>query len=373
MKVTIVGGSIGSLVTGLSMLKRGFDVNIFERSPSEMQGRGAGLVIQPGLKDFIVDNGLSTENLFGISADERQILNFHGDVISRYNNEGSFSSWSHLWKQLKNFFPDERYHYGNKMESFKQVGEQVFATFDTGWIEQSDLLVGADGYNSQTRSQFLPQIKPVYAGYIAYRGLIDEKDLSDSEINFFDRRFTFFPYEHSHLLSYLVPGRNGEVHKGHRRLNWVWFVNKSKSELQLVMTDKNGIKRDFSMPSGYISEQSRSELHIRAKRELPAVLADRVLQTTDPFVQAIIDMEVPRMYDGRVALIGDAAFLLRPHTAAGTVKAYEDGVSLSAALSNKISIEQALGHWNQVQMDYAKKLVHYGKVLAAQSGLGYLR
>lgn len=373
MKITIVGGSVGSLVTGISMLKKGFDVNIFERSPSEMQGRGAGLVIQPGLKDFIIDNGLSTENLFGISAHERQILNLHGDVISRYNNEGSFSSWSHLWNQLRDFFPDERYHYGSRMESFEQDGKQVFATFNNGRIEQSDILVGADGYSSQTRSQFLPEIKPIYAGYIAYRGLIDEKELTNSEIDFFDRRFTLFPYEHSHLLSYLVPGHNGEINKGQRQLNWVWFVNKSNPELQMVLTDKNGIKRDFSMPSGYISDQSKDELHIRARRELPTILADRVLQTTDPFVQAIIDMEVPRMYDRRVALIGDAAFLLRPHTAAGTIKAYEDGVSLSDALYGKISIEQALVHWNQVQMEYAKKLVHYGKMLAAQSGLGYLK
>jgi len=371
MKITIIGGSVGGLVTGISLLKAGFDVNIYERSPSEMRGRGAGLVIQPNLKEFVVDNGISTKSLFGVAAEERQILDINGNVISRYGNDTSFSSWNYLWKQLRDFFPDNRYHYGARVDSVSQDDDGVYAKFDNGKVVSADLLIGADGYSSVTRENFLPQVQPIYAGYIAYRGLIEEKELSRKEADFFDSRFTLFPYDHSHLLAYLIPGQNGELTPGKRLLNWVWFVNKSKFELEKVMTDKNGITREFSIPSGYINELSRAELHTRAKRELPTVFSDCVLRTEDPFVQAIIDMEVPRMYDMRIVLIGDAAFLVRPHTASGTAKAYEDGAALALALTNGLPLERALSQWNRSQMDYAMSLVHYGKMLAAQSGLGH--
>jgi 2-polyprenyl-6-methoxyphenol hydroxylase-like FAD-dependent oxidoreductase len=57
-----------------------------------------------------------------------------------------------------------------------------------------------------------------------------------------------------------------------------------------------------------------------------------VTATSEPFVQAVFDIEVPRMAFGRVCLLGDAAFALRPHIAAGTAKAAADGWALAQAL-----------------------------------------
>jgi 2,6-dihydroxypyridine 3-monooxygenase len=58
-----------------------------------------------------------------------------------------------------------------------------------------------------------------------------------------------------------------------------------------------------------------------------------VIKTARPFVQAVVDVEVPRMAFGRICLIGDAAFTLRPHAAAGTAKAAEDAWQLAEAVN----------------------------------------
>jgi 2,6-dihydroxypyridine 3-monooxygenase len=58
-------------------------------------------------------------------------------------------------------------------------------------------------------------------------------------------------------------------------------------------------------------------------------LAEVVTHVAEPFIQAIYDIEVSRMAFGRICLIGDAAFAVRPHAAAGTAKAAADGWALA--------------------------------------------
>jgi 2-polyprenyl-6-methoxyphenol hydroxylase-like FAD-dependent oxidoreductase len=52
----------------------------------------------------------------------------------------------------------------------------------------------------------------------------------------------------------------------------------------------------------------------------------------EPMLQPIYDLESPRLAFGRVAIIGDAAFVARPHVAAGVSKAADDAAALAAAL-----------------------------------------
>ena len=52
----------------------------------------------------------------------------------------------------------------------------------------------------------------------------------------------------------------------------------------------------------------------------------------EPVLQPIYDLETPRMAFGRVAIIGDAAFVARPHVGAGVSKAADDAAALADAL-----------------------------------------
>src|SRR4029079_14970254 len=62
----------------------------------------------------------------------------------------------------------------------------------------------------------------------------------------------------------------------------------------------------------------------------------------EPILQTIYDLESPRMAFGRVAILGDAAFVARPHVAAGVSKAADDAAALAASLQNEENVEAAL-------------------------------
>lgn len=371
MKIIIIGGSIGGLSTGIALLDKGFDVEVYERTSGNLTDRGAGLVVQPDMIEYLNEHQISTALTFGVPARQRQILDGQGHAILKYHNDTTFTSWSHLWQQLKNYFPAERYFGGHELTRIEENKDTVAVHFSNGVTRTAGLLVGADGYSSAVRKHILPGIEPQYTGYIAYRGLIAEKELTPEEQEFFSDRFTLYPYEHSHILSYMVPGADGNLTRGNRLYNWVWYVNKTSAELEKVLTDKNGHKRTFTVPAGFMSEAAVTELHQLAVGQLPPVVRNRVLQTHNPFVQVIVDLAVPRMYQGRIALLGDAAFVVRPHTASGTAKAYRDAIALAHVLQEHADVSTALFYWNREQMMYAEVLAAHGKQLAYRSQLGF--
>lgn len=370
MKIIVIGGSIGGLTTGIALMQQGFDVEIYERSSTDMRDRGAGLVIQPEMMDYLMEHRIAPKESFGVPARQRQILDENGEPVLRYQNDTAFTSWNYIWRQLKDYFPQDKYHFGYELLDISQETHSVTATFKNGHSVTAELLIGADGYNSLVRKQFLPDVHPQYAGYVAYRGLIPENEMTAEEVAFFSNKFSLYPYENSHILSYMVPGPNGELTKGNRLYNWVWYLNKTQEELDELLIDKNGHKRQYSIPAGFMNDASIEALNRLADEQLPKILRNRIHQTTHPFLQVIFDLTVPKMYQGRVVILGDAAFVVRPHTASGTAKAYRDAIVLANSLADNDDLEMALSYWNGQQTRYAMAIVNHGKQLAARSRLG---
>jgi 2,6-dihydroxypyridine 3-monooxygenase len=92
-----------------------------------------------------------------------------------------------------------------------------------------------------------------------------------------------------------------------------------------------------------------------AARTLAPQLAEVVLSCERPLIQAVFDVESPRMAFGRVCLIGDAAFTLRPHVAAGQAKACADAWALRDALaSTNGDVQAALVEWEPGQVALAR-------------------
>ncbi|MBX0305795.1 FAD-dependent monooxygenase, partial [Halomicroarcula sp. F24A] len=105
----------------------------------------------------------------------------------------------------------------------------------------------------------------------------------------------------------------------------------------------------------------RTSQRERAVTTLPPVFESVVTETPDLFVQAIYDLSVPEMVVDRICLLGDSAFVARPHTAAGTAKAVGDAVTFVETVSQHESLERALSAWNQARTAYGAQLVSRGK------------
>src|SRR6185436_15513098 len=68
-----------------------------------------------------------------------------------------------------------------------------------------------------------------------------------------------------------------------------------------------------------------------------------------PIFQPIHDFASPQLVFGRIVLLGDAAFVARPHVGAGVTKAGLDAECLADALTDNSSIEAALKVYNDAR------------------------
>ena len=117
-------------------------------------------------------------------------------------------------------------------------------------------------------------------------------------------------------------------------MNFVWYRNYlAGGDLDDVLTDADGAAaRAVACRPARPAPTTSPSCGPTARARLPAAIADVVVGVEQPFLQVIYDVEVPRMAFGRVCLIGDAAFVVRPHAAAGTAKAAADAWALAEAL-----------------------------------------
>jgi 2-polyprenyl-6-methoxyphenol hydroxylase-like FAD-dependent oxidoreductase len=152
----------------------------------------------------------------------------------------------------------------------------------------------------------------------------------------------------------------------------VWYLNAAPGdELDRVLTDKDGRRREFSVPQGMVAPDMLGWLHDQARRTLPPSFLRLVMATKEPFVQTIHDLAVPKMAFGRVCLTGDAAFVPRPHTAASTAKAAANALALADGLSVfEGDVVETLRRWEPDQLALGQQLRVHGRRLGDRSQFG---
>jgi len=248
-RAIVIGGSLSGLFTGVLLRSIGWQVDIYERSDRSLSSRGGGVVLQPDVVEAFNLASIPHQNL-GVVATERYYLQSNGS-IQRMPMRQTLTSWNSLYNSLRRHFPEEHYHQGKCLKGLQQDSEKVTAIFADGTQTTGHLLIGADGSTSTVRQILLPTYDPMYAGYVGYRGLVDEKDLDLETAAIMTERFVFYQFRNSHILQYVIPGEDESLVPGERRFNWVWYVNYDRdTELRRILTDKNGKQRDYSIPPG---------------------------------------------------------------------------------------------------------------------------
>lgn len=359
----IIGGSLGGLFAGVLLQRAGWHVNIYERSISGLEGKGAGLVPQREVEQILGEIGRKDVVRTGVVARERIFLNRAGKVVSAVPTPQAQISWDLLFSAFRNEVPDHRYHKGQAVAEVESSETGARVEFSDGSSEQADLIVGADGIGSVARKAVAPGTEPSYAGYVAFRGLSSETRLPKESAALVSERFTFFDAPGSQFLGYLVAGADGSTEWGRRRFNWVWYRQLTAEKLVAALTSDAGGRREYSVPSSGLSAHTREELRLAAENHLPEVLSDIVTDEEFPFLQAIYDYEAPRIRSGRAILLGDAAYVVRPHTAMGVSKAAGDAIALRDALTQEDSLHIALEKYNGVRMAAGSAIARYGQRL----------
>lgn len=354
---------MGGLFAALLLRRAGWTPDVFERANVELSGRGAGIVTHAELCAVLEGAGLDPTKDLGVSVQGRKTLDRSGRVIATYDCKQVVTSWDRVFRMLRDSFPAEHYHLGKELTRVESRTDSVVATFADGTRIQGGLLIGADGFRSTVRGQILPEVQPRYAGYVAWRGLVDEAALSrDVRRDLFDcLAFCLPPNEQ--MLGYPVAGPENDLREGHRRYNFVWYRPTNDQQLESLLTDDTGRTHPVSIPPTLVRQDVVNVLRDAARSLLAPQLQEVIDLTPQPFLQPIYDVETSRMAVGRIAILGDAAFVGRPHVAAGVTKAAEDAMALANALHQGADVPTALLSFERARMRTNRLIVERGRDL----------
>jgi 2,6-dihydroxypyridine 3-monooxygenase len=359
-RVVVMGGSLGGLTAALTLRDAGCEVAVYERSHVPLAGQGAGIVLNLATVRYFTRRSNFDINALSVATRWVRYMGQRGETAHEQPFTYRFSSYNALYRGLLDCFEADHYHLGDGVVGFEQDDYRVNVQLAGGQQINCDLLVCADGIRSTARQRLLPGLSLAYAGYIAWRGTVSEAEVSPQTYTQLRQAITYHLLPNSHVLIYPIPvvdqapGAAGpQAH-----LNWLWYSNVSPGPpLDELMTDREGTIRDISLPPGMVQERHIAQLRADSAT-LPPPLTEIIHATAQPFIQAIVDLESPRMRFGRICLIGDAAFVARPHAAAGTAKAAEDAWMLSAAMREANGdVKAALYHWELGQLQLGRRVV----------------
>jgi salicylate hydroxylase len=315
--IGIVGGGIGGLSAALSLLRRGFDVHVYEQA-QQLSEVGAGVQVSPNASRVLHGLGLA-EQLASAGVkplawhqrrwdDGRTLLRtpLAEPLEARFGFPHYQMHRADLLAALADAVPADRVHLGHRLTGFIDHGDRVQARFGNGATVDVEVLIGADGIHSLVRSTLFGPAHPRFTGCIAYRGLVPAHRLRDLGIEV-TAQIWMGPGQH--FVHYFVSGG--------RLVNFVAVVEQDTWTRE-SWTDRGEIADALAAFEGW---------HPQLRAILGAV--------DETFVWALFDRApLERWSAGRVTLLGDACHAMLPFMAQGAAQAIEDGATLAACLAH---------------------------------------
>ena len=334
MDAIVIGAGIGGLATAVALGQRGWTVELVERQP-DLAPAGAGLLLWPnavhalralGLGDAVVAAGTVMGSGGGRTPKGTWLASFDAERIdARLGAPIVAVHRADLHEILASALPPS---------VTLRTGHAVASVDDL----DADLVVGADGIGSVVRAHFAPQTRIRDSGQIAWRAVVNDPG--------------GLPTRFGETLG--RGWRFGAAPLGARGV--YWYVAAP------------GPLRTTS-PAEQLAEL-RVELagwHAPIPALLAATPPERLLQ------HALVDLHpVPPMaFDGRVALVGDAAHAMTPNLGQGACLALEDAVVLAAELD--AGVAPGLARYDEVRRPRVARIVarswQTGKVSGARGRL----
>ncbi len=338
MNVVIIGAGMGGLTTGIALKKFGHQVRIFEQTEK---------ILPVGAAISLWSNGVKCLNYLGLTDkiaklggqmdDLAYVDGLTGDVMTQFSllpliEEVGQRPYPVARADLQNMLMDEfgrdQIYLGKKMVSLEDKADYVEVHFADGSSTQADLLIGADGTHSLTRTYVLgQQVQRRYAGYVNWNGLVEiSEDLAPAQ-------------------------------------QWTTYVGEGKrASLMPVADGKFYFFLDVPLPAGL--DNNRDEY----KKLLKQYFVDwcqpvqQLIERLDPQKTnrvEIHDIEpFTQFYKGRVVILGDAAHSTTPDIGQGGCQAMEDAIYLARSLQiNTLGLEDAVRRYQNKRNERANELV----------------
>ena len=359
---TIIGGSMAGLFAATALSKKGWDISVHEKVPVPLSGRGAGIATYDELADLVF-KATNNNNVLGTTAKSRVSLDINGKIINSYDYPQVYTSWQYLFSILREQISNDDYFMGDDCIKIEQNEDKAIAFFDNGKKKETDLIIVANGIKSELRTYVDNKAYPQYAGYVGWRGVVNEEEISKNSLETLSNYFiVVLPYNQQ-IASYPIAGEGKNPFKiGERRINWIWYKPVPLKKLKEILLGKSGQQFEDGIPPNEIREEIVNDLFKEAEEKLPPQLIELVKITKQPLIQPIFDLQSMKMKNGRVVTIGDAAFTARPHVGMGVTKAAMDAFTLSEYLEDSSNLDD-LDKWEHVRLKESQFIVNRSRKL----------
>lgn len=341
--VLIAGGGIGGLTAALAMLRRGFDVSVFEQA-QELKEIGAGVQLGPNGVRVLYELGLEEPaKRLGVDAQAKEVrvwntgkawplFNLGKESMDRYGVPYLMMHRADLHSMLleavREIKPDACM-VNSRVAGFEQDTDGVTLVLQDGRRIRGDVLVGADGLHSATRKAMFGPDQPKFTGGCCWRGIIDIERLPEHlrrpvGVNWIG--------PNGHVILY--PLRSG------RLLNFVGHV------------ERDDWAGEFWTEEGSV-EELRAD-YTGWHNDIQTIVS----QIEIPYKWALFLREpLPQWTKGRVTLMGDACHATLPYLAQGANMAIEDGMVLARALSQFDDVPEALRRYEKARKERTTQIV----------------
>ena len=332
-KAVIIGGSMAGLFAGNLLHRAGWAVTLLEKSTVPLVSRGTGIATHPGLIKALLAAGAEFDTAtLGVATDRRFFNTLQGEILAEMVVPQQMTTWARLLHLLVRAFPADQYHLGQTVTQVRDgdAHKQAQVHLADGRVLEADLVVAADGHRSEVRRKLFQAPPLSYSGYVAWRALTPREQLSASAQAFIRDGFGFQQVPGDQMVGYAVLSPED----GHVGVNIVWYRRTDASKLRDILTDAKGVHHPEGIPPQLLRADVVQWARDEAHRMLHPAWAEVVNTSREVLVQAINDGWCDRMALNRVALIGDSAFVARPHVGQGVVKAAGDALSMVEHLTH---------------------------------------
>ena len=340
--ILISGGGIGGLTAAIALHALGHRVRVIERAPA--MGWGQGVQISPpgmatlatlGLDEAVRAAGQVMQRSRKLTRDGLVLREREFGRVSGVEQPHVAISRGTLQTVLGDAVRglDIPILLDHAVQSFDEGVEGIDVSVAAGESVETlsgDLLIGADGIHSAVRAQLFPEDRPVYTGYVQYRGVIPrdavDVDIAPGEVTVHGDAANFYSY---YLMNPAEISFGACVHVGpaaEPTESWA-----SKGEPDQLLAEFEGFSGPLDRLAPGIPYLAR--MHIFDHETLP--------------------------YWGRerVTLLGDAAHAMLPFAGQATVTAIEDAATLSRCLGEGAGdIAAALSAYQDVRIPHVGRI-----------------
>lgn len=359
----VIGGSLAGLFTGNMLRRQGWRVEIFEQAEGPLGVRGAGIAGHAGMRELLAACGIDEPRPPAVDVAGRHAYDRQGRLIRFHAHAQYMTYWRNMYRLLRCPFPDAHYHAGVALVGLEQAGTRTTVHLSNGRRETPDLVVGADGLRSSVRAALAPDARAEYAGYFAFRGLVPEAALSERFRREVFAQYVFIFPRDGQFCGLPLCGPDNETEAGRRLYTYLWYKRAAGAARADLLTDVNGVTHALSIPPPLIRPEHFARLTAEATATLPAPFDESVLRASQHIFQPIYEMESRQIAFGNVALVGDAAFVARPHVGIGVLKAGQDALALARALSRQSDIAAALAAYERERLPVGRNAVRLARYL----------